>query len=162
MRSLSSLLLLVLLFAAALPASAQWVWKDKNGRVTASDLPPPRDVPERDVLQRPNDAGRRAAPPASAPASSAPVAARPASDPALEAKRRAVEQERQAKTRAEEEKLAVQRADNCRRARNQLATLESGQRVARTNDKGEREFLDDKARADELRRANDVIASDCR
>jgi hypothetical protein len=34
--------------------------------------------------------------------------------------------------------------------------------MARVNDKGEREVLDDKARADEMRRARDVIASDCR
>jgi hypothetical protein len=166
MRFVLPLLSAVVLCAATLPASAQWVWKDKNGRVTASDLPPPRDVPERDVLQRPDSVAKRApaaAAAASAPAApSAPALIKPPSDPALEAKRRAAEQEQQAKLRAESDKLAAQRADNCRRARAQLATLESGQRIARTNDRGEREFLDDKARADEVKRANEAIASECR
>jgi hypothetical protein len=63
---------------------------------------------------------------------------------------------------AEEDRQSAIRAENCRAARSQLSTLESGQRVARTNDKGEREMLDDKGRADETRRAREVIASDCR
>ena len=37
--------------------------------------------------------------------------------------------------------------DNCQRARSHMASLESGQRVASTNDKGEREILDDNQRA---------------
>ena len=40
--------------------------------------------------------------------------------------------------------------------------LQGGQRIARINDKGEREVLDDRGRADEMRQARDVIASDCR
>ena len=43
-----------------------------------------------------------------------------------------------------------------------MRTLESGMRLARTNDKGEREILDDKQRADETQRTRqDVIAADC-
>jgi hypothetical protein len=56
----------------------------------------------------------------------------------------------------------VQRAENCRNARAHLAALDTGQRIARFNDKGEREVLDDKQRADETRRAREVIASECR
>ena len=36
------------------------------------------------------------------------------------------------------------------------------QRVARSNEKGEREFLDDTQRAREAARARQIIASDCR
>jgi len=43
-----------------------------------------------------------------------------------------------------------------------MVALEGGQRMARINDKGERENLDDNARADEMRRAREVIASECR
>lgn len=148
----------------ALPAHAQWVWKDKDGRVNASDLPPPRGVVEKDILQRPDTAARKPAPAAAAsPAASAaaPRASAP-TDPQLEARRRAADQEQQAKARAEEEKGNAQRAENCRRARSHLQALESGQRIARINERGEREFIDDKARADEVRQANDTIASDCR
>jgi hypothetical protein len=161
--ALVSLLLLgSALVLTSLSAHAQWQWRDKNGRVTASDLPPPRDIPDKDILQRPDPAVRKA--PAAAPAASAALLApgNPAAETDLEKRRKATEQEQAAKVKAEEEKLAVQRRENCGRARNQLTTLESGQRVARVNDKGEREFLDDKARASETQRARDAIASDCR
>jgi hypothetical protein len=54
------------------------------------------------------------------------------------------------------------RADNCKRAREHLASLDSGVRLARTNEKGEREILDDKARADEMQRTRQIMASECR
>ncbi len=143
--------------------------------MNVSDRPPPRDVPEKDILKRPSAEAPRAAPPspaasasASASASAAAPPGRAASAPptALEreaqARRRAVEQEQAAKAKAEEEKAAERRAINCRGARGNLATLESGIRIARTNEKGEREFLDDSNRASEMRRAREVIASDCR
>lgn len=152
----------------ALPAAAQWKWRDASGRVTASDLPPPREVPDKDILQRPGAgprAGSTSAPPApaaaAASAASAPLVARPL-DKQLEARKREAELQEQAKAKAEEQRLAAVRADNCSRARAHLATLDSGERLARINAKGEREVLDDKARADEVRRARAIIASDCR
>ncbi|MBL8325753.1 MAG: DUF4124 domain-containing protein [Rubrivivax sp.] len=171
-----------LLFAAALtptPADAQWRWRDATGRINVSDRPPPREVPDKDILSRPAVAvqPRRAATAdaASTPASGASAAA-PAASAArppgaasasglqaeVEARRRRAEQEQAARAKAEEEKLAAQRAENCRRARSQVATLESGIRIARVNERGEREVLDDRARAEEMRAARAVVASDCR
>ena len=149
-------------------AQAQWKWRDKDGRVTASDLPPPRDVADKDILARPSAAkpAPTRATPATAPASAAAKGpASPASAPLdreLEARKKAAELDKAAKLKAEEERVAAQRADNCRRARTQLSTLESGMRIARINDKGEREILDDQSRAEELRRAREITASDCR
>ena len=156
-------------------AEAQWRWRDKSGQINASDRPPPRDVPEKDILGRPGvDLRRSAAVPPAAAASgategSAPPAAQAAAsapptplEREVQARKRAAEQEQSAKAKAEEERQSVQRAENCRAARNHLTALESGQRIARTNDKGEREVLDDKGRADEQRRAREVVASDCR
>ena len=54
------------------------------------------------------------------------------------------------------------RAENCRSARAHLAALNTGQRIARFNAQGEREILDDKQRASELRRAQQVISADWR
>lgn len=155
-------------------ADAQWKWRDGNGRITVSDLPPPRAIPERDILQRPTpvaaapvavpaaEAGAASAPSGTQAAASAPGAQAPRTDPQLEARRRAAEQQEAARQREAEAQLAAQRADNCRAARSQLATLQSGQRMVRMNDKGEREFLDDAQRAVETQRARTVIASDCR
>jgi hypothetical protein len=152
-------------------ASAQWKWKDKGGRVQYSDLPPPPSVSDADILQRPSGTSAKAPPafaPNSAQAAAAAMAASAASGPAnavepeLEAKRRKAAEEETAKRRAEEEKQAAARAENCQRAKAQLRALDDGLRMARVNTKGEREVLDDKGRAEESKRARDVISSDCK
>jgi hypothetical protein len=156
-----------MLATAAPGAWAQWKWKDAKGQVHISDLPPPRDIPDKDVMQRPTETTRRAAAAAAAQASAANAsapspAAKPKVDPEIEARRARQEQEQRAKEKAAEEKASSQRSENCQRARQHLATLESGMRIARVNDKGEREILDDKARAEEMQRARQVMASECR
>ena len=160
-----------LLMALSPATEAQWLWRDKSGQVNASDRPPPKDVPDKDILGRPSPDLRRAAPPpaasaaadgAAVPAPAPPVPPPTALEREVQARKRAAEQEQSTKAKAEEERLSTQRAENCRAARGHLTALESGQRIARTNDKGEREVLDDKGRADEQRRARKVVASDCR
>jgi hypothetical protein len=149
----------------ASPAEAQWKWRDSRGQIHISDIPPPRDVADKDVLQRPEVAVRRPAP-APAPAASAAVAgtapAKAAVDPELEERRKRAEQEQAARSEADRQKAAAVRKDNCQRAREQLATLDSGQRIARIKADGEREILDDDARAREAKRARDVMATECR
>jgi len=146
-------------------AFAQWKWRDAKGHVQYSDIPPPGTVAEQDILQRPAGSARRA------PMQGTPVEAAPASaaasgpklvDSELEAKRRKTEQDEAAKRKVEEDKLAATRAENCTRAKGQLRALEDGIRMSRTNASGEREVLDDKARADETKRTRDIVAADCK
>lgn len=145
----------------ALPAAAQWKWRDKGGQIQYSDLPPPSGVSEQDILQRPSATQRRAAPAPVAPAASvAPVTK--TVDPELEAKRRKAEQETEAKNKAAEEKLAAARAENCVRAKAHLRSIDDGVLMARSNEKGEREILGEKQRAEEAKRTRDIIATDCK
>jgi hypothetical protein len=157
-------MVLSLLCVLAAPADAQWKWRDKDGQVNASDRPPPRDIPEKDILARPTPEQRRTLPVLApdAAASAASGAAPTALEREINARKRAAEQEQSAKSKAEAEANAARRAENCRNARSHESTLNSDLRIARTNAAGEREFLDDKARAAELARARSVIASDCR
>ncbi|MEO7151149.1 MAG: DUF4124 domain-containing protein [Burkholderiaceae bacterium] len=157
-------------WTSATPALAQWKWVDKNRQVQYSDIPPPFDTPERDILQRPRSASP-AALPGSAVASVTPAASGAAVtprqvEPELEAKRRKTEQDQaaraKAEARAEEERVAAMRTENCNRARADVRTLDDGGRLARSNARGEREVLDDRQRADELRRTRDIIAVLCR
>lgn len=164
------------LFALGLSqtAAAQWKWKDKSGRVQYSDLPPPPNVSDAEILQRPGGAAARKPPPfapnsaqaaaaaMAASAASAPDAAARGVDPELEAKRRKAAEDEAAKHKAEEEKQKMARAENCQRAKANLRALDDGMRMARINEKGEREILDDKARAEEAKRTRDVVASDCK
>lgn len=152
------------LLLLAVPAAAQWKWKDARGQVVISDVPPPRDIPESQVLQKPDLVVRR--PAAQAPAASAPtapvVSAKTKVDPELEARRKKAEQEQSERVKADEVRLAAQRAENCKRARSHQASLDSGMRLSRVNDKGEREILDDKQRAEEMARTRQVIETECR
>ncbi len=160
-------LLLICVSALALHglAHAQWKWRDARGQIQYSDVPPPKGTPEKDVLLKP-----RSSPIAKLPspedAASAPEPAASASgvaeDPLLAAKRKQIEREAAAKRKADEERVAQVRQQSCERARAYLRTLDSGQRLTRTNDKGEREVLDDRARARESAQARQAISSECR
>jgi hypothetical protein len=169
-RPFAALLALIAAGLLATPAEAQWKWKDKGGHVQYSDLPPPSGTPEQDILGRPSGP-RKGIVQSTAPASAASgtgllatAASAPRSgDPELEAKRKKADADAAAKTRAEQEKIVTAKAENCTRAKAQLTTLDSGIRIARTNaTTGEREFLDDKQRADEAKRTRDVISTDCK
>ena len=168
-----------LTFAAVTAAHAQYQWVDKDGRRVFSDRPPPADVAPKNIVSQPRGSTAavvRSAPaaPANEPAAGeASVAAEPAApaasaapgagvDKALEEKKKQAEAAEAAKKKAEEQKIAAAKADNCKRAMNAKSSLDSGMRMARMNDKGEREVLDDAQRAAELKRVNAIIASDCK
>lgn len=164
MRLRPSILCLALLGATlALPAAAQWKWRGVNGQIQYSDLPPPPGVSDKDILQRPGSNTLRGAPSAAAPASaaSAPLLAPKGLEPELDAKRKKAEQEQAEKIKADEQRVAAAKADNCRRAREQMRSLDSGMRMARINEKGEREVMDDKMRAEEMKRAREMADADC-
>jgi hypothetical protein len=158
------IVLLALACTTPLLAAAQWVYLDKAGRKVFSDQAPPPDVtPDRIVRQpgmKPGSAAAVAT--AATPVAAAASAAKPASgDKDLVARKRQAEADAAAQRKAGEQKVAQLRADNCTRARGSKADFESGGRIFRTNDKGEREVMDDKQREAEVARINAVIASDC-
>ncbi|MFP8778028.1 DUF4124 domain-containing protein [Hydrogenophaga sp. RWCD_12] len=156
-------------------AMAQWLWIDSAGNKVFSDTAPPPGTPDKNILRKP---GNRPEPklnePATAPATAGATGSTPApaaapkvsgKDEQLEAKKKLAEKQAeeaaQAKKKAEAEQYAKARADNCERAKRAKATLDAGTRLSTTNAKGEREILDDKARAAEAKRADDVVRSDC-
>jgi hypothetical protein len=165
---------LALAFALTLPAVAwaQWGWVDNSGRKVFSDTAPPASIPDKNIIKRPGNSASPMA--ATAPAEAAPnggtTAAAPAApatpkvaekDAELEARKKQAEAAEEAKRKAEEQRIARARAENCERARKSKGALESGMRIVTTNAKGEREVLDDKARAAEMQRIESAIRSDC-
>jgi hypothetical protein len=158
---------------------AQWVWVDKDGRKVFSDRAPDAGVPEKNILKRPGQA-RTTAPLANAAADDAPGSAAPAAtggaataltgasapklsaaDKELAERKKKAEQAELAKRKAEDDKISKTRADNCERAKLAKTGLDSGIRVSRFNKQGEREVMDDAARAAETKRIQSVIDSDC-
>jgi hypothetical protein len=170
MKSRNILLSLALSMVCA-TVLAQWQWIDKDGRKVYSDRGPPLDIPEKNIVKRPS--GRTQTPTGSAEAATTegdtPVAApqlvasapKTALDKELEAKKKAAADAELARKKADEDRMAKSRAENCARARQALATMDSGVRVGRVNASGERVIMDDAARAVETKRIQGIMASDC-
>ena len=152
----------LVLTACLLPGlcAAQWRWLDEAGRRVYSDQPPPPAVPPARVLRQPGVAAPAlwsASTPASSPPSTPPSAARAAR--AASAPPAVIPGEQALRSlQAENARL---RDAHCARLRDAWVTLESGVRLARTLPNGEREVLDDAARAAERQRLQGLLASDC-
>lgn len=166
-------LFLVMLGLASLHVSAQWQWLDKDGRKVFSDRAPPPDILDKNILKRPGGRGP-STPPAPEPTdtstSAAPIAAPlvPAADKNagvdkdLEAKKKKSAEAEAAKRKETEEKITKAKIENCARAKQAKATFDSGIRISRTNAAGEREVMDDEARAAELKRIQGIMDADCK
>lgn len=147
----------------SLAASAQWQWIDNNGSKVFSDRPPPSDIPAKNILKQPGGTLKLkpvAVPEAPASAASAPKIS--GVDKALEEKKKQAEDAEAAKRKAESDKNAAAKAENCTRARQSKIQYDSGIRIARVNEKGEREIMDDAARNAESQRIQEVINADCK
>lgn len=162
MKPIRSLICMALCFCA-LAASAQWQWMDKDGRKVFSDRPPPADVPDKNILKRPGNRGATvtAVPPAAAPAAT-PAAAPAGIDKSLQEKRKQAEDAEAARRKAEEDRNARLMAENCNRALQAKSGLDSGARISRINEKGEREFMDEAALATEGQRLQSIINENCK
>jgi hypothetical protein len=143
-------------FAAAAMAQ-QYKWVDKNGKVQYGDVPPPgvKATPLRPVPS---------APAAKAAEKSAAAKKGPQTPAEMEADYRKRQQEatKDREKQAQEEQAAADKRENCARAQEYLRTLQSGQRIARTDDKGERYFLEDAQIAQETAKARQAVQQSCR
>lgn len=102
--------------------------------------------------------------PAGSTATSAAKNAAPKSAAELELdfKKRRVEEAESAKKAQEKLSDALGKEENCRAARGMLASLEGGARQSRTNESGERFFLDESQMAQEKERARKGVDSWCK
>ncbi len=159
---------IAVLIAIHLPSTvmAQYVWLDEKGSKQYSDIPPPPSVPASRILKQPN--GARPLPPAPQESSGSQDTSSPSPKVELsiaeknaEFRKRKSEQAEKEKKAEEEAKRAADKAKNCERARDYHRALESGQRIAHTDKNGERTFLSDEQRAQELRDARRIL-EDCK
>jgi hypothetical protein len=153
--------LLVALALSAIAASAlaqQYKWKDSRGHTQYGDIPPPgvKAIPLKATF---------------APAPAAPAAGKDdkaaAKGPLTPAEKEAEFRKRQLEARKAQEKEqqlakdAAAKKENCARAREAQRTLESGQRIVRIDAQGERHFLGDAERAQQVAKAREAVASSC-
>jgi len=144
-----------LCFAAA---AQQYRWVDQDGRVQYGDTPPPG-------VKATRMGGSAAAPaaPAAAGVEAKPAAKGPLSPAEQEAafRQRQQEAQKQQEADAQAARDAAQKKDQCARAQDYLRSLEGGQRIVRTDSKGERYFLDESQTAQELATARQGIQQNC-
>jgi len=171
--TLQHLLPILLLALAAADATAQYKWRDANGRTVYSDLPPPVSVAPSAVLDAPvrqasavatvgsgGSAEQAVAQDKAAPVTRA--APQTPADRELESRKRAAEKaaaERKTAATADRDR---ELAEQCTVARSNLAAVDSGIRLTEFNSKGEREVLDDAQRAVRADQARNVIKAACK
>lgn len=167
-------LLLGIAYLITISASAQWQWTDQDGRRVFSDRPPPIDIPDKNILQRPSArAAKKGTPeailpptltavPVSAPQSAGATLKLSGIDKELAANKKKADEAQAAKSKTEQEDNRKVRAESCSRAKQAKASLDSGMRIGRTNEKGEHEVLDDAGRAAEIKRIQAIVDTDCK
>ncbi len=151
--------------ATALPAAGGqlYKWTDANGQVHYSDRQPPSDARTQETLK----ASRSPVPittEGAADQAGAPDAGR-AKTPAeqeMEFRKRRVEAAEQETKRQKDAQAAAEKQRNCSNARNNLAALERGGRITRTDTSGEQVFLSDAEIAAELPNARRVADTWCK
>jgi hypothetical protein len=148
--------ILVLAFAVAGVAHAQYRWVDKDGKTRYGDTPPPGV--KATALGAPAS-GAAPAVPAADPKD-------PKKGPMTAAEREQDYRKRQEAAKKDQEKsakagqAAAEKAENCTRAKEYKVTLDTG-RVARTNAAGERYYMDEAQIAQEQVKAQQTIQQAC-
>lgn len=159
MKIQASIIALALVAAMAAASAQNYKWVDKDGKVRYGDTPPPGTKTTQ--LKPPPG-------PAAPPAAAGSAAAKDAKKgPLTPAEQEQAFRKRQIDARAAEEKAqkgqaaSAEKAQNCAGARESLVALESGQRIARTDEKGERYFIDDAQREKDIVRAREMVKRAC-
>jgi hypothetical protein len=150
------ILLLALAFAGA--AQAQYRWVDKDGKTRYGDTPPPG------VKATKMGAPASGRGPAPVPAAASKDAKKGPMTPAEKEQdyRNRQEEAKKEQEKAEKERKHEQdKSEDCARNREYVMTLESGQRIMRTRPDGERYYLEDAQREQELAEAKRLM-KDCK
>ena len=141
-------LLLMLLLAPTCLAQI-YSWRDAEGKMHYADQPPSGVANTRKVA------------PVLAPAEENDAARQKLAKEQMDFRKRQLDAaEATAKAEKTQSELA-EREQNCKQAKSYLQALESGIRIARSDDKGERVQLDDQSREQETASARRAVASWC-
>ena len=150
-------LIFVMLFGLAGAAHAQIKCWNENAKRVCGDAPPPGAKVT--TLRTPS--GPTASAPAAKDATAAKRGPLTPAEQEQEYRKRQAESKKGAEKLAAEQKEAERKRDNCERAREALRTYESGGRVARTDAKGERYFLDENQIAQEAAKSRQNVQESC-
>lgn len=163
-----SLVRTVLALAAAglvaAPSAAQQLYKytGPDGKVQYSDRPPPEGQKAEKITGRASIVSPGASGAASGSDAAKSGAPKSLAEQDQEFRKRRLEAQEKA---SKDAKLAENRRaqdESCAALRTQLSGVQSGARIARLNEKGEREFLEDDGIQQEIQRLQREIANTCK
>ncbi|HYD33571.1 MAG TPA: DUF4124 domain-containing protein [Methylophilaceae bacterium] len=162
MKNLLWGLSLALMLTSTASQADIYKWKDKNGVVRYSDIPPPANIPHESI-------GKKSKPVAS-DAGAAPTEGVIAPTPGIQqtpeevtpdAEAQRIEEENARKQAQAAESEQKQKQENCATARANLANFQQGGRVYKMNENGEREYLGEAELAQGLASAQEEVDKFC-
>ena len=151
----------IVLAALAITGAAHaqlYKWVDKDGKVRYSDAPPP-GAKASTLKGAQSGPAEAPVPAASKDAKKAPLT--PA-EQAQEFRKRQAEARKASEKADAEGQAKTELSEACARSREYLSTLNSGQRIARTNPSGERYYLDENQVAQEIAKAQQAVQKSCK
>jgi len=155
MKTALILALLVTATAVTVSADAQtYQWKDSRGRTVISDTPPPGSAKTAQTLNSPQT-------PAT-PGEKTTDAAKSTADKDLDFKKRQQDAKDKADKEAKEKTAAAEKAENCERARRNLAALEGSRPLAQLDETGQQKIMDNGQREQEKERARKILTDSCK
>jgi hypothetical protein len=156
-----ALLVLLAMFAAGAAQAQIQCWTGKDGRRVCGDTPPP-GAKVREIR------GTAATAPAAEAPSQKDAAAKDARKGPLTPaeqeqafRKRQLDAEKAREDEAKAQAEAAQKKENCERSREALRALESGTRIARTDARGERYYLEEAQVAAEVAKAREQVRQSC-
>jgi len=152
---------LALLLGAGSAIAQMYRWVDANGKVHYSNTPPPGA--KTSVIKGPPAGG--AAPADPAPAAGSKDAKKGPLTPAeqeQEYRKRQAAAGKSAEKAEAERRAKAERNEACERTKEYLGTLQSGQRIARTDAKGERYYMEEAQVAQEIAKAQQSMQQACK
>ena len=150
---------LAMLFAASTAFAQMYKWVDKDGKVRYGDTPPPGS---KTSAVKATSSGAAAPAPASSAGDAKKKDPLTAAEQEQEYRKRQQEAEKAGKKSEQEQQAKVQKNEGCERTKEYLNTLQSGQRIARTNPSGERYYMDENQVAQEVAKAQQAVQQACK
>jgi hypothetical protein len=142
-----SLAVAALLVATTVNAQV-YEWKDEKGKTVYSDMPPVGATRPYQKIEKETPALNTAPQKTTA-------------DRDMDFRKRQKESQEGAGKAQKEQAAVTDKKENCQKARMYLQTLESGERIGMRDDKGERYFMEDAQRQQEIVKAQQSVQATC-
>ena len=149
---------LAMLFAASTAFAQMYRWVDKDGKVRYGDTPPPGA--KTSTVKAPQSGG--AAPDSAPAAKDAKKGPLTPAEQEQEYRKRQEEAAKAGKKTEQEQQAKSEKGEACARTKEYLSTLQSGQRIARTNPSGERYYMSEEQVAQETAKAQQAVQQTCK